>query len=335
MIQKKRLSKRGTKEYETFQKQKLREVYAVGVKQQNMKFELDRNISMEWGGGETLYRIRSLKDFTLINNKKIKKGDLGGWVNSEERLSQEGNCWIYDECKMFGKSYRCDESIGYGDSQQYGHSRQYGYSRQFGDSQQYDHSRQYGHSLQYGYSRQFGDSCQYGYSRQFGDSCQYGYSRQYGHSLQYGYSRVGEKQYLSAGRLTCDITNGKNMAESLSCQLDIAALPDNTVILYKKVNKVSDGLFETSYKQSDFTYITGEYAKEPEYNSNPTVSCGRGLHASTANYWQDGDTLIAVKIDLDDIIAIQEGKVRCKRLFVIGECKQIRQKKKSLVSLIE
>lgn len=42
--------------------------------------------------GITLYRIEALKDF---NN--VKKGDTGGFVESELNLSQEGNCWIYDD----------------------------------------------------------------------------------------------------------------------------------------------------------------------------------------------------------------------------------------------
>nr|DAJ64623.1 MAG TPA: hypothetical protein [Caudoviricetes sp.] len=38
-----------------------------------------------------MYRIRALKDFS-----DVKKGDLGGYVESEENLSQTGYCWIYD-----------------------------------------------------------------------------------------------------------------------------------------------------------------------------------------------------------------------------------------------
>jgi hypothetical protein len=40
--------------------------------------------------GKTFYRIRALKDFG-----NIEKGELGGYVESENILSQEGNCWIY------------------------------------------------------------------------------------------------------------------------------------------------------------------------------------------------------------------------------------------------
>jgi conserved hypothetical protein len=39
-----------------------------------------------------MYRIRALKDFS-----DVKKGDLGGYVESEYNLSQFGNCWIYDD----------------------------------------------------------------------------------------------------------------------------------------------------------------------------------------------------------------------------------------------
>jgi len=40
---------------------------------------------------KTLYRIRALKSFD-----NIKEGDLGGYIEKEYNLSQDGNCWIYD-----------------------------------------------------------------------------------------------------------------------------------------------------------------------------------------------------------------------------------------------
>lgn len=39
-----------------------------------------------------MYRIRALKDFS-----DVKKGDIGGYVESEYNLSQFGNCWVYDD----------------------------------------------------------------------------------------------------------------------------------------------------------------------------------------------------------------------------------------------
>ena len=46
--------------------------------------------------GKTLHRIEALKDF---NN--IKRGDKGGFVESELNLSQKGNCWIYNNAYVY------------------------------------------------------------------------------------------------------------------------------------------------------------------------------------------------------------------------------------------
>ena len=61
------------------------------------------------------------------------------------------------------------------------------------------------------------------------------------------------------------------------------------------------------------------------------ASCSSGLHASTPFYTTEGDTLIAVKVELADVITCQEGKVRCKALTVIGEVKPTRRESKTCV----
>jgi predicted acyltransferase (DUF342 family) len=49
--------------------------------------------------GRTLYRIKALKDFS-----NVKKGDLGGYVESASSLSQEGDCWVYDNTCIYGNN---------------------------------------------------------------------------------------------------------------------------------------------------------------------------------------------------------------------------------------
>ena len=110
-----------------------------------MKYKII-DIEMTWHE-HILHRIESLKDFTLINGKEIRKGDLGGWVESEDNLSQEGLCWIYDECKMYENARRSGNSIGYGNSLQSGNSQQFGDSMQTGNSQQSGNSIQFGCSI--------------------------------------------------------------------------------------------------------------------------------------------------------------------------------------------
>lgn len=46
---------------------------------------------------KNLYVIIALKDFS-----DVKTGDVGGFVESEDNLSQTGDCWIYDSAKVYG-----------------------------------------------------------------------------------------------------------------------------------------------------------------------------------------------------------------------------------------
>lgn len=62
---------------------------------ENKKYELTNETKERCG--YTLHRIRALKDFGAV-----KAGELGGWVESEHNLSQEGDCWIHDDATAFG-----------------------------------------------------------------------------------------------------------------------------------------------------------------------------------------------------------------------------------------
>ena len=127
------------------------------------KYELT-NISMEFEG-RTLYRIRALKNFS-----DVKAGDLGGWVSGIDNLSQEGNCWIYNEAKCMGNarmfdnstmhdySEMYDYSIMRGDSEMYGHSEMFGYSEMYDYSIMHDNTIMYDYSEMHDHSRMYGDS---------------------------------------------------------------------------------------------------------------------------------------------------------------------------------
>ena len=59
----------------------------------NLKYILTQE-SIQFGG-RTLYRIKALKDFG-----DVKAGDLGGYIEKELNLSQEGKCWVHSEAKV-------------------------------------------------------------------------------------------------------------------------------------------------------------------------------------------------------------------------------------------
>ena len=67
--------------------------------------------------GRILHRIKAIKDFN-----DVKKGDLGGWIESEENLSQEGNCWIYNDAEVYGYAKVHGHAIVYGYAEVYGNA---------------------------------------------------------------------------------------------------------------------------------------------------------------------------------------------------------------------
>ena len=56
------------------------------------KYELTEEVNKQG-----LHRIRALRD---IQRYGVKKGDLGGFVEREYNLSQEGDCWIADNATV-------------------------------------------------------------------------------------------------------------------------------------------------------------------------------------------------------------------------------------------
>lgn len=73
------------------------------------KFELTTDSIKE--NGVTLYRIKSLIDFG-----DVKAGDLGGYVEKEENLSQSGNAWVYGNAEVYRNAFVCGNARVSGDA---------------------------------------------------------------------------------------------------------------------------------------------------------------------------------------------------------------------------
>ena len=61
---------------------------------QMKKYEITERC-LEDSRGNTLFQIKALKPFG-----HIKKGQLGGFISSENNLSHEGSCWVYPNASI-------------------------------------------------------------------------------------------------------------------------------------------------------------------------------------------------------------------------------------------
>lgn len=67
--------------------------------------------------GRTLYRIEAKEDMVLADGTVIKAGDKGGYVESYANLSQEGNCWVADDAKVYDQARVSDGAVVSGEAE--------------------------------------------------------------------------------------------------------------------------------------------------------------------------------------------------------------------------
>ena len=129
-----------------------------------IKYEILKKDSIMWKG-KTLYLIKALKNFS-----DVKKGDLGGYIESESNLSQEGNCWIYDEGKVFDNAFVSGNATIRHNAQVYEYAHVYD-NAIIGDFAEIrDHSKVYESAIVRDHDYLLGESSIYGHAWVYGCS---------------------------------------------------------------------------------------------------------------------------------------------------------------------
>ena len=84
------------------------------------KYELTGETRIIQNGCEEteLHRIRAVKTFW-----GVRSGDIGGWIESEECLSHDGEAWVYGDAIVSGKAHICDNAKVYDNAEVYGSAR--------------------------------------------------------------------------------------------------------------------------------------------------------------------------------------------------------------------
>ncbi len=159
--------------------------------------------------GHTLYGIRALRDFG-----DVKEGDLGGFVESEDNLSHEGDCWVGDTATVF------EDAKVYGDAQVADDANVCGNAEVCGNARIYDNAGVVGNAKVSGNARVYGgaevhdEAKVYGEAEVYGDARITDYASIYGDAKITGTAIVEGKAKISEGKIkrgTIDGSEKKNI----------------------------------------------------------------------------------------------------------------------------
>lgn len=79
--------------------------------------------------GKKLFRIKALVEFG-----DVKAGELGGYVEKEENVSQDGNAWVSGDARVYGNAWVYGDARVSGDAWVSGNARVSGDALVFGDA---------------------------------------------------------------------------------------------------------------------------------------------------------------------------------------------------------
>lgn len=106
--------------------------------------------------GTVLHCIRAVRDFVLVDGTRVHVGDLGGWVEREDNLSQDGSAWVGDDAEVCGsakvendawvggKALVCDRALIYDNARIYGNALVCDNVEVYGKAEVYEKARVYG-----------------------------------------------------------------------------------------------------------------------------------------------------------------------------------------------
>lgn len=247
-----------------------------------MKYKLSNNTKLF--EGRLLYQIEAIKDFG-----DVKSGDLGGWIEQMSNLSHEGSCWVGENAMVYDQARVHENARVYGSARVFGKAYIYGDGQVFGDANVFERSA----------------VCDFARVCGFAEVC--------GTARVVKTGVVSESHIVTSGFCHSDLS--KDLIESIRCQTGLIPI-NNKVILYQQVKANMASLLD-----DNFRYEIGEVAEVSGVFLN-NKHLAEGLRGHNVNHWSitltSYDTgLIAIEVNMDDIVSVEMGVVKFKKGLVL------------------
>ena len=152
--------------------------------------------------GRTLHRIKALRDFG-----SVKAGELGGWIESEENLSQADNAWVYNNAKVFDKARVYGDAAVSDDAKVCGYAAVSDNARVCDNAEVSDYVEVFENAIVLGHAKVCGFTRIFGNAIVLGNAILFGHAKVYGKATINGDAKVYDavdyivfKNFWSSGR---------------------------------------------------------------------------------------------------------------------------------------
>lgn len=176
-------------------------------------------------GARTLYRIRALVDYP---NGHAKKGDIGGYIESEDNLSDWA--WVADDAKVFDSAQVYDNAYVYHHATVSDSARVFGNAEVFGNAHVFNKAKVFNTAKVCGYARVYGFATVFENASVLEDTFVADYAKIFGNATISGdgFTRITGYSCISGDS---KVTGGVSIAHANFQDASINSVNDYMVIL--------------------------------------------------------------------------------------------------------
>ena len=142
--------------------------------------------------GKKLFRIKALVEFG-----SVKAGELGGYAEKEENISQDGNAWVSGDARVYGNAWVSGDARVYGDAWVHGNAKVFGNAEVYGDAKVFGNAWVSDDACVYGDAKVFGNAWVSGDALVSGNAKVFGNAEVYGDTEVSGDAKVSDNAEVS------------------------------------------------------------------------------------------------------------------------------------------
>ncbi|UNY39866.1 glucosamine N-acyltransferase [Bacillus phage vB_BauM_KLEB27-3] len=210
--------------------------------------------------GRKLHRIEALKDIDTMN---VLKGDLGGFVESENNLSQEGDCWIFHDAMVYHNARVYENASVFHDAKVFDDAKVFGKSIISDDANIFGSAQINKLSYVSGQAKVYDNAIVTDYSNIRSDAEVFGNAKIFHSHIEvgskiFGNATLKNRSYIRESKISSNQTfkgiylNNAQILHENQCSIIYLKFLDEYLYSYIKRNQITYTLNNTNYNSREF-----------------------------------------------------------------------------------